>query len=240
MKTTHTLLFSVFIAAASGFVHATPIVFTESRYTTFAQANAGDVSNGLDSAIATTRLPINSAVDVVSPNADSASAVAFADTLFLTTTTEASGVTGMAASSAVATFTGLFNAAPGLLDLSLLFDAFSDQQESGFASNSLVVNLEVGGITLLNDILFNAVSFKQQFLLATGGAGLFDLTLTGTSDAVAGDYAFSLASVNAALDATPTTVPEPASLALLFAGLLGWFLLVAARNRMREHAPKLV
>ena len=239
MQTTRTLLFFVFIAGIPGIVHAAPIVFTDSAYTTFAQADAGNV-NSFESAFATNRLPINSAADGVSLNGDTASAVAFADTLFLTTTTEASGVMGTAASSAVATFRGLFNAAPGFLDLSLIFEAFSDQQGSGFASNSLVVNLEVGGITLFNDVLFNAVSLRQQFLLATGGAGLFDLTLIGTSDAFPGDYAFSLASVNATLDVTAAAVPEPASTALILAGLLGWILLVAARSRMRENAPRLV
>lgn len=223
MLDTRPILFTVLIAGFMGIAHSAPIVFTDTSYTTFAQADAGNASGGPDSAFTMNVLPISSAADATSDGGDSASAVAFADNpLFLTATSDAFGVSGPASSNAVATFTGLFDALPGLLTLSFDVESLVEQMANGFGSNLLAVTLEVGGITLFNDILFASGSINQQFLLATGGPGLFDLTLISTADASAGDSAFSLGTVNASLDAVAASaVPEPASVALLMAGLLG-------------------
>lgn len=219
MKSMYVALLSTLLFGSMGVTQAAPIFFTGSTYTTFALADAGAASNGPDSQLSVGILPISSTANAASNSGDTASAFAFADELFLTTTSEANGASGPASSVASASFTGVFNALPGLLNLSLAFDVFIDQLANGFASNQLAVTLEVGGVSLLNTILFDTTLINQQFLLASVGVGLFDLTLIGISDAAPSDYAFSLASVNATLDAV--AVPEPASAALLLAGLLG-------------------
>lgn len=198
---------------------ATPIVFTQVTQTTFAQADAGDASDGPNQNLGDGTGFIDATAAALGTDGDTASAVAFADNLFLTTTSEASGIANPASGTAVSTFSGLFDAQPGLLNLSFDYDAFVDTLISGVATNSLAVTLVVNGITLYDAVLADVTLFSQDFLLAGGGSGLLDLTLIGTANAVAGDYAFSLASVNARLDTT--AVPEPASLALLLAGGLG-------------------
>lgn len=231
-------LFALILTGGASFAQAAPIVFTSTHYTTFAQVDAGDASSGpfFDASNAA-MLPFSSAADAVGDNGDSGSAVSFADTLFLTTTSEASALSTSAASTASATFTGTFDALPGLLNLTLDFDTFIDQLAGGFASNLLAVTLEIGGVALFDNVLFDTASIDQSFLLTSSGAGLFDLTLISTADAAAaGDYAFSLASVNASLDldAVAVAVPEPASAALLLAGLLG---IGFARQRMAGRHP---
>lgn len=227
-------LIALILTAGTSLTQAAPIVFTSTSYTTFAQVDAGDARSGpFFDASNTSMLPLSSAAVAVGDNGDSGSAVAFADTLFLATTSEASALSTAAASTASATFTGTFDALPGLLNLTLDFDTFIDQLAGGFADKLLAVTLEVGGVTLFDNVLFDTASINQSFLLASSGAGLFDLTLISTADAAAaGDYAFSLASVNASLDAV--AVPEPASAALLLAGLLG---IGFARQRMAGRHP---
>lgn len=221
MHTSFPLLFALTLAGGASLAEAAPIVFTSTSYTTFAQVDAGDAGSGpfIDAAN-TSMLPISSAAAAVGDNGDSGAAVAFADVLFLATTSEAGALTTASASTAAATFSGTFDALPGLLNLSLDFDAFVEQLAGGFASNLLAVTLEVGGMTLFDNVLFDTAAIDASFLLASGGAGLFDLTLVSSADAAAaGDLAFSLASVNAGLDAV--AIPEPASAALLLAGLAG-------------------
>lgn len=205
----------MFVGSSSAL--AMPIVFTHGAYTTFAQADAGGASDGPDSSASDGAVPISSAAAAASPDGDNASAVAFADTLFLTATSEANALLGTAAATAVGSFSGAFDARPGRLSLSLDFDALVDALAGGTATNTLAVTLEVGGITLFDALITDSTVFDQEFLLASGGAGLLDLTLVGTAHADPGAYAFSLASVNATLDAVP--VPEPAGMALLMAGL---------------------
>ncbi|MCA1977621.1 MAG: PEP-CTERM sorting domain-containing protein [Thiobacillus sp.] len=220
--------------------HAAPIVFTSTSYTTFALADAGNASDGpFSQAGDASLLPLSSSASALGDDGDTASAVAFADTLFLTATSEANAVASTAASTAIATFTGSFNALPGLLNLSLAFDALIDSLGGGLAGNQLAVTLEVGGITLFSDLLSSSALIDQSFLLASGGAGLFDLTLIGTAEAAApGDYAFSLASVNASLDAV--AVPEPGSVALLLAGMFGLGLMRRRLGRAGVQAASVV
>lgn len=218
MSATHIVLATLGLAFAAS-AHAVPIVFDAVSSSSFAQADAGDASDGPFSETGDGSLPLVSSAAAFATDGDSASANAFAESLFLTTSSEASAVLGQASGNAVSTFTGSFNALPGRLTLSLDFDAFIDQLATGFGSNALAVTLEIDGVTLYSDLLSNSTVFDQSFLLANGGMGLLDLTLASTTLAAPGDYAFSLASVNAALDAT--SVPEPGGMALLAAGLLG-------------------
>lgn len=221
MSTPRILLSTLLLAGSLGLAHAAPIVFTSTSYTTFAQADAGNASDGPFSNTGdASALPFGSTAFALGDDGDIASAVAFADTLFLTAASEANAVFSTAAATATATFSGTFDALPGWLNLSLAFDALVDSLGGGIAGNRLVVTLEVGGTTLLDTVLTDGAMLNPSFLLASGGAGLFDLTLIGTADAAApGDAAFSLASVNASLDAV--AVPEPGSVALLLAGVLG-------------------
>lgn len=221
MHTSQPLLLSLLLVGSISLAQAAPILFTSTSYSTLAQADAGDASDGPSSGSGdATTLPLTSMASALGSDGDTASAVAFADMLFLSATSEANAVLGAAAATAVASFSGTFNTMPGWLNLSLGFDALIDPLGGGFASNQLAVTLEVGGITLFNDLLFNSALIDQSFLLTSGGAGIFDLTLIGTADAAApGDSAFSLASLNASLDAV--AVPEPGSVALLLAGMFG-------------------
>lgn len=232
----HPALLSSLLLVGS-LAHAAPIVFTSTSYTTFAQADAGNASDGpFSDAGDASLLPLSSAASALGDDGDAASAVTFADTLFLTATSEANAVASTASSAATATFTGSFDALPGWLNLSLAFDALVDTLGGGLAGNQLAVTLEVGGITLFSELLTNSTLIDQSFLLASGGAGLFDLTLIGTANAATlGDYAFSLASVNAGLDAR--AVPEPGSVALLLAGMTGLGLMrrrSGTRGALRE------
>lgn len=218
MSASHTLLATLGLAFVAS-AQAVPIVFDSISSSSFAQADAGDASDGPFSEVGDGSLPLVSSAAASSADGDSASANAFAESLFLTTSSEVSALPGNASGNAVSTFTGSFNALPGRLTLSLDFDAFIDQLATGLGSNALAVTLEIDGVTLYSDLLSASTAFDHSILLASGGMGLLDLTLVSTTLAAPGDYAFSLGSVNVALDAT--SVPEPGGMALLAAGLLG-------------------
>lgn len=221
MRTPHILLSTLLLGGSLNLAHAAPILFTSTSYTTFALADAGKASDGPSfNAGNVSTLPFSSSALALGDDGDTASAVAFADTLFLTATSQANASFSTAAATATATFSGTFDALPGWLNLSLVFDSLVDSLHGGLAGNQLAVTLEVGGITLLDTVLTGGAVLTPSFLLASGGSGLFDITLIGTADAAtAGDYAFSLASVNASLDTM--AVPEPGSVALLLAGMFG-------------------
>lgn len=221
MHAIHTALFAIASLGIVGASHATPIVFTQTTYTSFAQADAGKVSDGPNSDLSVTGLPLSSAAAAASPGGDAASAVAFADHLFLTTTSEASALAGVASGNAVGTFSGTFDAVPGQINLSYTFDALLDTLADGLASSTLAVTLTVGNLTLFDALITDPGAFNHLFYLNSGGAGRFDLSLIGTTFADPASHAFTLATVNAALDATPLAVPEPASAGLLLAGLAG-------------------
>jgi hypothetical protein len=212
-------LFAALALACVTHAQAMPIVFNSTSVGSFAQADAGDVGDGPFSDAGDGIQPIASSATAVSQNQDTATATAFAESLFLATTAEANALTGLSSANAVGTFNGQFDALPGLLTLTLDFDVLIDTLTTGDASNSLAVTLAVGGVTLFDSLLTADTLFNQAFVLTSGGAGVFDLTLIGSAQAEPGDYAFSLASVNASLDAA--AVPEPGSMALLLAGLLG-------------------
>lgn len=214
------LLIAVFaLSIHTPAIQAAPILFTQTALDTFAQADAGDVSDGPASASGDGTLPVSSSATATSLDGDFATATAFTEGLFLAATSEANASIGAASSSAVSIFSGQFNAQQGQLTLAFDFDAFLDSLAGGLASNTLAVTLEVGGVILFDSLFTGDALFEQTFLLASGGAGLLDLTLASTSSSAPGDYAFGLASVNASLDAAP--VPEPAGMALLLAGMFG-------------------
>lgn len=222
MHAIHTALFAIASLGVVGTAHATPIVFTQTTYTSFAQADAGNVSDGPNSAVSITGLPLSSAAAATSLDGDVASAVAFADHLFLTTTSEANTLPGVASGNAIGTFSGTFDAVPGQINLSFDFDTLLDTLAGGLASSTLAITLTVGNLPLFDALITDPGVFNQQFVLNSGGAGRFDLSLIGTTFADPASYAFTLATVNAALDATPFAVPEPASAGLLLAGFVGF------------------
>ncbi|MBT9567555.1 MAG: hypothetical protein IV085_04580 [Thiobacillus sp.] len=221
MHTIHTVLFALGTLGVADTASATPIVFTQTTYTSFALADAGEISDGPNSGISLAGQPLSSAAEAANPDGDLASAVVFADQLVLATTSEASAQLGVASANAVGTFSGRFDAVPGQLDLSFNFDNFLTTLADGIASSTLAVTLTVDNITLVDALITDPILFNQQFVLTSGGAGLFDLSLIGSSFASPGSSAFTLATVNAALEATAFAVSEPGGIGLLLAGVLG-------------------
>ena len=215
-----------------GAAQAAPIAFTQATLSTFAAADAGDARDGPAEALGDAG-PLTSSAQAVHADGDAASAVAFAEQLFLATTAEASGRTGVASASAVSTFSGLFDARPGQLALAFDFDRFLDTLTNGSASGTLAVTLTVDARTLFDAVLTESGGYSETFALHSGGAGRLDLTLIGTTFADPGSYAFGLASVDATLDATPFAVPEPPGAGLLLAAGAGF---VFVRRRARPRA----
>jgi len=214
---------------ACNFAHASPIVFTDVAYTTYALADVDGVSDGPHSKdSASFNLPFS---DSASANngSDAASATAAVDILALSANSSASSSLDPASASAVSTFTGHFVVPEGWLSLAFDFSSLA----SGLGQ--LDVALDVGGTLLYSQSFTASNLFSNNFAVPTGlvgTEGLLDITLTSLADASnMGDNFANQASVGFALN----QVPEPAVWANL---ILGLGLLALSRHHIsRRVAP---
>lgn len=204
-------------------VQAVPIVFTSSTYTTSGLAEVDNVADGPDSATAILppdTLPISSSASV-SVVGGSADAGAVADNLSLTASTDASSAGGLATADAVTTFFGMFITPGGLLSLSVDFENTALTGGNGLVDSTLAVSLTVDGSPLFDQSFSSTALIDRDFLVPAGLLGELELALVSfASSSADGDTASNL--VTASFVADAVAVPEPATLALIFAGL--WLL----------------
>lgn len=209
---------------------AAPITFTSTSYDTHASAFAGPASDGPDDQSGD---PVLLSSAFVATATDSAAADAIADHLFLAASTEAISTLEASGAEAIAGFSGSFFTPGGAFSLWLDFEDFSDALGDGSAGAELFVTLVVDGLTLFDESYTVSQLMGADFATAAGLAGLLDITLVSLSDAFGDGSGFNLASADFSLNTVSlNTVPVPASLALLLAGLGG--LTVVQRRAIRS------
>jgi hypothetical protein len=219
MPSSTSLFATVLLVASATSAHAVPVAFSQSSYTTYAQANAGGAIDGPYFDMSPSPLPFSVSSSASGSGGDFSNSVAFDDAQFLTTNAQASSAGSAAFGTATSTFVGNFDAQPGMLNLMLDFDSASGQSDTAFANGILTATLKVNGVTLFSKVLTDTDSFDSDFTLANGGTGLFVVSLTSTTYAFNGGFSNNAATANFALNAAP--VPEPSEAMLMLAGLVG-------------------
>lgn len=178
-------------------------------------------------------LPLFGATSVISPLDSRATAFAIADQGILVAGTDVVGSGEFVTAATATNFSGSFIAPGGKMQLRLDFanDAFAGSIDSitqALLNFSLAEN---GNILFNEDFIFSGVNdqewvFLRDFELPVGTPGTFDIFLSSISSDF-GSVANNTTSVAFRID----TVPEPATLPILLAGL---GLLAFAKSRKRE------
>ncbi len=211
----HKIAVALVLGLAAASVHALPIVFTSSTYTTTALA---DVDGTLDAHADDTglaALPLISSASVDAGGGNLAAAHAVADALLLAASSEAASTGASASAAATTTFLGVFTTGGTGLSLEVLFEDLLDALGGASAGAELFVLLQVDGVDLFQDSFSATELIQATFMTLPGLAGVLDLTLVSTAAADRAGSGFNLASASFALN----SVPEPASLALVLGGL---------------------
>jgi hypothetical protein len=227
------LILAAVFAVTALQANATPLVFTDSTWTTSGFSSAGTSSNNASDASPTTPLPLTTSA----PSADldataSGDAIADIDVLSALATAVASS-DGAASAVASAAFLGNFVAPGGLLHLLLDIDLAATSAQGNGVSDGLVRITLVGGPDqLIDEIVRTSGTFERYFELALGTTGFLNIEALASADAAAaGDIAVGSASVIFGL----RTVPEPAGLALLLAAVLGAVMASRSAGRVRAR-----
>jgi hypothetical protein len=208
---------ALMLSLAMASAQAMPIVFTSTSYTTFALADVDGTLDTFDASSPPDPLPITSSASVT-VDGGSATAEATADSLSLTASTDASSTGGVASASAVATFLGEFTTPGGLLSLLADFEDTTITGGTGLAGSLFAISLVVDGSTLFDQSFFSTELIDSDFPVPAGLPGTLEIVLiSSVLSSVDGDAASNLATASFALDAA--AVPEPDTLALVFAGL---------------------
>jgi hypothetical protein len=229
MSKAYSLYAAAFLVAASGSAYAVPVAFTQSSYTASALSSAGDASDGPQFDATPSALPFSATSAATGSGGDFSSSTAFNDSQFLTTNSQATSVADAASATATSTFSGSFDAQPGTLNFMLNFDSSSGENDTALANGLLTATLKINGVTVYNQVLTSASAFDTDYTLTGNGIGVFTVSLTSSSYAVAGGFANNAATADFSLDVTP--VPEPANAILMLSGLMGIGLL---RRRARS------
>ena len=230
MKTIRTWLCAGALALAAGAVQAAPLSFGTANYVTSTLTTAGGDLDADDDNSGTSALPFASSSSSVDADA-SADATASASAGSVSASAGATGGIGLDASAtASSSFTGLFTAPGGLLQL--IVDVVTGASASGdSAGDSLVrVTLIAGADTLVDEIVRQTMQYTALLNLGAGTLGSLTIEAVGTAAAGAlpddpgSQRAGASASEGAAQAAFALNqVPEPGTWALMIAALLVMF-----------------
>ena len=216
-------LLTVLAALAGLDAQATPIVFTTTSYDTTAFAVSGALAD-TDSDATPSPLPLVSTATVVAPN-DFATAFALAASGLLSTSAEADTFAGAQGANAGAQshFLGTFLGS-GLLTIRLGFDDLNSVVGGAASSGTLfvLVTSTVGTTTttLFNNF-FTVGGNHDLSLITPGGINTLDLVLFSQAATTgAGQGAQNFSQIVFSGDIAANAVPEPATVTLLFAGVL--------------------
>lgn len=162
-------------------------------------------------------LPLSSSAVQVGVS-DLATADAFGDAGFLSTSASATGILDLASGVATSHFSGSF-INHGLLSLYMNFDTIGFASGTGVADGSLFVTLTNDGTTLISDVFTTSGPLNFFFDLPIGSVGVLDLLLVSEANAMGAAGGGVGDGFNLALVSFTGTVPLPATWLLVVIGI---------------------
>ncbi|MEF7613533.1 PEP-CTERM sorting domain-containing protein [Aquincola sp. MAHUQ-54] len=202
------------LACATFGSHAAPVVFTGSLYETTATAIAdatADVKSGSSDAAPLPLLTNALAFD----GSNYAAGTAIATAGLLSTTAEASGLSGFASASGSGTYTGEF-AGGGNFTFQFNYTSENFGSAGTYADSTLSFLLTNSTGTLVSTIVPVNDNYSFSLFIPSGTSNTFSLSLTSEATAFVGGDALNVASVGFQV----TAVPEPTTWLLMLAGIL--------------------
>jgi len=198
---------------------AAPLVFSSTQFETFAVASAGVVLEVDNATNPSTPLPLESSAAALS-GSDSASAGAFADSGVLMAHTAVSSLDDAASAIAFAAFSGEFSVL-GATHINFFIDLIVADATAA-SGGTLSLQLSFNGTSLADLAFAESQPISLSLEIPSAGDGLVSLFLSSDASALVPGNASNFAQAQIQI-----TVPEPGTLALMFAAfaVLGWLLL---------------
>lgn len=202
---------------------AAPIAFTHSLYETTATAIADATADVQYGSSDTTPLPLlTSALAFDGSNYAAGSVIATSG--LLSTTAEASGLSGFASASGSGGFSGEF-AGGGTFTFQFNYASDNFGTAGTYADSTLSFLLTNSTGTLVSTVVPVNDNYSFSLFIPTGTVNTFSLSLTSEATAFVGGDALNVASASFQVSA----VPEPTTWLLMLAG----FMVVALKARPR-------